>query len=165
MPSAARPPRLPPANRMVRPTPSVGADVLVRPPSRPYASSATSPPAVQSSMPVSYPTRHSHRLRNYDYSQAGAYFVTLCTESRRCIFGDVVDGVMTLSDLGKMVQEVWENLPRYRPSIELDVFVVMPNHLHGIVVIQSGGEPGGRTRLTDQARRGQSPKSCAGSRR
>jgi putative transposase len=84
------------------------------------------------------PTRHhrrSIRLKGYDYSRPGAYFITLCTQDRFCLFGEVVDGEMRLNDPGRLVRTEWEMLPRRFPNVELDAFVVMPNHLHGIIVI------------------------------
>ena len=82
--------------------------------------------------------RRSIRLRGYDYTQAGAYFVTIVTQDRAPLFGDVVAGGMQLNDAGRMVEQEWLNLPDRFPSIELDAFVVMPNHVHGIIVI---GDP------------------------
>ena len=79
--------------------------------------------------------RRSIRLRGYDYSQAGAYFVTVCVQGHRCLFGDVVNGEMRLNDAGRMAQTVWERLPDRFPSVELDTFVVMPNHIHGIILL------------------------------
>ena len=82
--------------------------------------------------------RHSIRLKDYDYAQPGAYFVTLCTSQRDCLFGKVVNGVVRLNPLGKIVEEEWERLGRQFPNIRLDAFVVMPNHVHGIIVIDVG---------------------------
>jgi REP element-mobilizing transposase RayT len=79
--------------------------------------------------------RRSIRLKGYDYSQAGAYFVTICTQDRACLFGEVVDGEMRLNDVGRMVVAEWERLPERFPDVALDAFVVMPNHIHGIIVI------------------------------
>jgi putative transposase len=79
--------------------------------------------------------RRSIRLKNYDYSQAGAYFVTICTRNRVHLFGEVVDGEMRLNDAGRMVAEVWKSLPERFATVMLDAFVVMPNHFHGIIVI------------------------------
>jgi len=84
------------------------------------------------------PTRHhrrSIRLKGYDYSQAGAYFITICTQDRACLFGKVVNGEMQLNDAGRMVLAEWNMLPERFPHVVLDAFVVMPNHVHGIVVI------------------------------
>ena len=80
--------------------------------------------------------RPSLRLRNYDYTQPGAYFVTICTLDRVSLFGEIRDGAMHLNDAGKMVQATWEELPQRFAHISLDGFVVMPNHHHGIVVIE-----------------------------
>jgi len=88
------------------------------------------------------PARHhrrSIRLRAYDYSQAGAYFVTICAQNRQCLFGEVADGEMRLNDAGRMVHDVWNDLPRHYAGVELDAFVVMPNHVHAIVIIVGAG--------------------------
>ncbi|MGB2854964.1 MAG: transposase, partial [Dehalococcoidia bacterium] len=72
--------------------------------------------------------RHSIRLKDYDYSQAGAYFVTICTHNRELIFGDVVKGEMRLNEYGRVVETEWIKTADIRKNVELDVFVVMPNH-------------------------------------
>ena len=79
--------------------------------------------------------RRSIRLPGYDYAQAGGYFVTFCTWRRECVFGDVVKGEMVLSPWGEIVQQEWLATPDIRQEIELDAFVVMPNHIHGIIWI------------------------------
>ena len=79
--------------------------------------------------------RRSIRLKGYDYSQPGAYFVTIGTQDRACLFGDVVDGEMRLNDAGRLVVAEWERIPERFPHIALDAFIVMPNHIHGILVI------------------------------
>jgi putative transposase len=79
--------------------------------------------------------RRSVRLQGYDYSQPGAYFVTICTHGQECIFGYVIDDLMELSPYGEMVWQTWRGLPERFERVELDQFVVMPNHVHGIVVI------------------------------
>jgi len=79
--------------------------------------------------------RTSLRLAGYDYTQAGAYFVTMCAYGRECIFGHVSGEHMILNQLGRIVQEEWVRSGELRAEIELDVHVVMPNHVHGIVVI------------------------------
>jgi putative transposase len=79
--------------------------------------------------------RRSIRLKGYDYSQAGVYFVTICTKDRECLFGDIVDREMRSNDVGQMVHRTWNDLPIRNPGIETDEFVVMPNHVHGIIVI------------------------------
>jgi len=83
--------------------------------------------------------RRSIRLKHYDYSQSSAYFVTICTQNKTCFFGDVVDGEMRLSDAGDMTLQVWNELPFYYPNVTLDEFVVMPNHVHGILNISNVG--------------------------
>ena len=87
--------------------------------------------------------RRSIRLKGYDYAQAGAYFVTICTQDRACLFGDVVDGKMRLNDAGRMVAESWQWLAMQYDYIQLDESVIMPNHMHGIIVVTDGGGRGG----------------------
>lgn len=82
-----------------------------------------------------YPQRKSPRLHGYDYTQEGAYFVTICTYGREHLFGDVVDGNMQLSEMGQLAHDLWMSISNHRTNVELDVFVVMPNHVHGIVLI------------------------------
>ena len=84
-------------------------------------------------------TRRSIRLNGYDYSRPGAYFVTICTRNRMCVFGNVVGGRMVLNDCGRVVETVWEALPEHYPHIELDVFVLMPNHVHGVIWMVGAG--------------------------
>ena len=79
--------------------------------------------------------RRSIRLPGYDYSRAGAYFVTICTHNRECLFGEIMDARMVFNDGGRMVQTCWGDIPAHFPHVELDEFVVMPNHVHGILVI------------------------------
>jgi len=79
--------------------------------------------------------RRSIRLPGYDYGTAGAYFVTICTYQHACLFGDVIDGMMELSDLGTRVAAAWRAIPDKTPGVALDAWVVMPNHIHGIIVI------------------------------
>jgi len=80
--------------------------------------------------------RPSLRLPTYDYAQPGGYFVTICTLDRICRFGEVTEGKPHLNDAGHMVGQVWEELPQRFTHISLDAFVVMPNHVHGIVLIR-----------------------------
>jgi REP element-mobilizing transposase RayT len=79
--------------------------------------------------------RRSIRLPRYDYSSAGAYFVTLCTHERQCLFGEIVDGEMRLNDFGRIVTAEWIRSGELRAEIEIGEYVVMPNHFHGIVMI------------------------------
>ncbi|MBI3945755.1 MAG: transposase [Armatimonadetes bacterium] len=93
-------------------------------------------------MPRFDPDRHhrrSTRLRGYDYSRGGAYFVTLCTQHRLCLFGQVCDGEMDLSDAGRVVERLWTTIPEYCAGVEVDAPVVMPNHLHGVLVLPYDG--------------------------
>jgi REP-associated tyrosine transposase len=79
--------------------------------------------------------RRSIRLKGYDYSQAGAYCVTIVAQNRACLFGEVVNGEVYLNDAGQMLQSQWDALPERFANVELDEFIVMPNHMHSIVVI------------------------------
>ena len=99
--------------------------------------------------------RQSLRLRGYDYAQSGAYFVTVCTQHRQCLFGEVKEGTMVLNEAGQIVAEEWLRSEIIREEITLDAFVVMPNHMHGIVVIDAedtlvaGSGSGGNPDKTD----------------
>jgi len=79
--------------------------------------------------------RRSIRLRGYDYSQPGFYFVTVCTSGRSCSLGDVAEEQVCLSEVGELISVCWQDLPIHYQHIELDEFVVMPNHMHGIINI------------------------------
>lgn len=79
--------------------------------------------------------RRSIRLKGYDYSQPGAYFLTICTQHRECMFGEIADGKMVLNPAGEMIQTVWDEIPFHYAGIDIDEFMAMPNHIHGIVVI------------------------------
>ncbi len=83
--------------------------------------------------------RRSIRLQGYDYSQARAYFLTICTHGRECLFGEIRDEKMYLNDIGRIVAHEWLKSPVIRAEIELDEWVVMPNHMHGIAVITDAG--------------------------
>jgi putative transposase len=88
--------------------------------------------------------RRSLRLKEYDYSQSGAYFVTLVTKSRECLFGEVNAGVIQLTKYGTILQRTWTNLPLHYPNIILEAFVVMPNHIHAIIgIIATDSESSG----------------------
>jgi putative transposase len=80
--------------------------------------------------------RRSIRLKNYDYARPGMYFVTICTQNRELLFGNIVDDMMRLNAAGEMVRTTWEALPERFPTIGIDEFVVMPNHFHAILVIE-----------------------------
>jgi putative transposase len=84
--------------------------------------------------------RRSIRLPGYDYAQVGAYFVTIVAQGRECMFGEVISGEMKLNDAGCMVKQWWLDLSRRFPTVETDEYIVMPNHLHGILVITVGAD-------------------------
>ncbi len=84
------------------------------------------------------PSRRSPRLKGYDYSQNGAYFVTICTQNRECLFGEIVAGEMRRNEFGEIARLEWLQTAALRPDVELDAFVVMPNHIHGILLIVEG---------------------------
>src|SRR4051812_40856838 len=77
--------------------------------------------------------RHSIRLPGYDYGRDGAYFITVCTNERVCVFGSVSNGEVHLSQRGRVVDACWRDLPNHHLLVELDALVVMPNHVHGIL--------------------------------
>jgi REP-associated tyrosine transposase len=79
--------------------------------------------------------RRSIRLKNYDYSSAGFYFITLCTLDRKNIFGEIIKGAMHLNQFGKIAAEEWEKTPEIRKNISLGGYIFMPNHFHGIISI------------------------------
>jgi putative transposase len=90
--------------------------------------------------------RRSIRLQGYDYTSAGAYFITICIQNRECLFGNIIVGAtpracteMVLNQAGNMIQTVWDEIPIHYPGIEIDEFVFMPNHIHGIIVIGAVG--------------------------
>ena len=77
----------------------------------------------------------SIRLPDWDYKSDGAYFITICVKNRECVFGKIVNGKMVLSEIGEIVQRYWYEIPDHFDNVQLDEFVVMPNHFHGIVII------------------------------
>lgn len=79
--------------------------------------------------------RKSIRLQGYDYSQAGAYFVTICTHNRECVFGDIADREMILNKYGEIIQKIWDEIPEKYFGVGIDYFQMMPNHIHGIIII------------------------------
>ena len=79
--------------------------------------------------------RRSIRLKGFDYSSAGAYFVTICTQNKECFFGDIADGKMNRNDAGNMIDKWWNELKERFVGIELDEYVIMPNHFHGIIIV------------------------------
>ena len=108
-----------------------------------------------------HPRRRAMRLRDYDYTQPGAYFVTICVQHRKCLFGTITDGSMQLNEIGQIVVECLNHIPQHFPSVELDAYVVMPNHIHGIIAwgISLPGNP--RLPDTIKDRRGGVPSSAS----
>ena len=90
--------------------------------------------------------RHSVRLKGWDYREAGRYVVTVCTHEKSCLFSQIKEGKIELTELGKIVHDEWTNAARIRADVRLDEFIIMPNHLHGILILRedpkkrSGGE-------------------------
>ena len=84
-----------------------------------------------------FKTRKANRLKNYNYCNNGYYYVTICTCNREYLFGEVLNGQMVLNQFGYIAQNSWQDLPNHHKNIELDKFIVMPNHVHGIVIINS----------------------------
>jgi putative transposase len=85
--------------------------------------------------------RRSIRLKDYDYSRAGAYYVTICVQQRMCLLGEIAAGEMRLNEAGRMVHTAWNELPGKYPGVEIDEFIVMPNHFHGSIVLNVGAGP------------------------
>ena len=83
--------------------------------------------------------RRSIRLRGYDYAGGGAYFITICSEAKKCLFGEIIEGEMFLNEAGRLVQKTWDSLPGRFRTLVLDAFQIMPNHLHGVFVLPGPG--------------------------
>lgn len=86
--------------------------------------------------------RRSIRLKHFDYSRPGGYFITICTHNRECLFGEIVDGATNLNPIGSIVEDEWNKTSLMRNNVELGGFVVMPNHLHGIIILNGDGRRG-----------------------
>lgn len=102
--------------------------------------------------------RRTIRLPHYDYSQPGAYFITIVSHQRALLFGKILDGLVRLNPAGQIVEWEWQRLAQQFPYVELDAFVVMPNHLHGIIILHD--PPVGATHLNQedtQSRTGRTP--------
>jgi len=79
----------------------------------------------------------STRLKGWDYSRPGFYFITICVKNKKCIFGRIKNGEMVLSEAGKISSKYWSTIPEHFPFVRLDQYIIMPNHIHGIIEIQS----------------------------
>jgi REP element-mobilizing transposase RayT len=82
-----------------------------------------------------HPHRKSIRLPKYDYAQEGAYFITVVTKNRNCLFGQISEGIICLNPFGNIVSQVWESIPKHHPKTVVHPFIIMPNHIHGIINI------------------------------
>lgn len=103
--------------------------------------------------------RRSIRLKNYDYSRSGAYFVTVCTQKKECLFGEIVNGEMQLNNAGTMIGKWWNETAVKFSNIELDASVIMPNHFHAVVVIVGATLCGRPALCGHPVLQGQSPES------
>ena len=82
-----------------------------------------------------YPQRRSARLSGYDYTTPGAYFITICIQEKKCLLGNIIDAKIVLNQYGEIVSACWNDLPDHYINVELGEFVVMPNHVHGIIIL------------------------------
>ena len=82
-------------------------------------------------------SQKQYRYKGYDYSRDGFYFVTICAKNRKMFFGDVIAGKMQLSEIGKIAEKFWLEIPNHFPFVKLDQFIIMPNHIHGIIKIDN----------------------------
>ncbi len=93
--------------------------------------------------------QHSTRLPHYDYSQPGAYFVTVVTYERACLFGEIREGEVWLSAIGQIVDRAWREIPEHFAGVTVDDYVIMPNHVHGVIWIENVD-----TRVADEIKHG-----------
>jgi len=97
--------------------------------------------------------RRSIRLSGYDYTQAGVYFVTVCVQDRACLLGQICDSQMQENAAGQMVRTAWEQIPVRYPGADVDEFVIMPNHVHGILLLTESAQEDASFSLTDVVHR------------
>ena len=91
-------------------------------------------------MPDNRRRRRSIRLKDYDYTDSGAYFVTICTKNKQCLFGKIISGEIKLSKVGRIVESEWLNVAVVRRNVRLHEFIVMPNHFHAIICLEGNNE-------------------------
>jgi putative transposase len=103
------------------------------------------------------PWRKHIRLDGYDYSKEGGYFITMCTRKRRKLFGKIIEGRMILNTAGKLALEAWEELPQHFTNITLDEFIIMPDHIHGIIFISA---PNKASLTNSRIHRTRTPRGC-----
>lgn len=89
---------------------------------------------------MNFKDKKQYRYKGYDYSQEGLYFVTICTVNRDLFFGNIFKGEMRLSEIGAIAEKYWREIPKHFPFVSLDEFVIMPNHVHGIIEINNAGD-------------------------
>lgn len=87
---------------------------------------------------MKYKNHKQYRLPNYDYSDEGEYFVTICVDDRKHHFGEIQNGEMVLSNIGKIVVEIWNEIPNKFENVKLDTYQIMPDHFHAIIIIKRG---------------------------
>lgn len=112
-----------------------GRGTACRAPTDAATQSTTQPATDAEIQPSSSHHRKSIRLPGFDYSREGAYFITICTHDREELFGEIKNGEMILNENGKIARDIWYETPSHFPHIAMDEFVVMPNHIHGIIII------------------------------
>jgi putative transposase len=88
------------------------------------------------------PRRKPNRLKDYDYSLPGAYFVTICTQNKICLFGNIANGKIQLNDAGRMIEKWWQGLNHKFDNMQTDESIVMPNHFHGVIILKENIESG-----------------------
>ncbi len=93
--------------------------------------------------------RQSIRLHGYDYSQPGFYFITMVVQDRKCLFGRIINGKMQLNEYGEIADTCWQKIPQIRTNVSLDAHIIMPNHVHGILVLKNIPKPNVVVRATD----------------
>jgi putative transposase len=79
--------------------------------------------------------RKSLQLNQYDYAQGGAYFITICTHNHKCLFGKIIGGKMILNDPGEITRHCWLGMTNHFSMVVLDEYIIMPNHMHGIIIL------------------------------
>ena len=93
-------------------------------------------------------------MKDYDYAQGGVYFVTICTQGRENLFGEIKGGEMRLNGIGEVVKSEWLKAPEMRPNVTLDEWIIMPNHIHGIITIDDGRGTLSRARVEGKGNTG-----------
>jgi len=101
-----------------------------------------------------YHHRHSIRLKDYDYREAGAYFITICSYKKQCLFGRIASGQMQLNILGNLVKRCWSQIPNHFCRVRLDMMTIMPNHIHGIIILNENHRRGTARRAPETKQAG-----------